>query len=102
MTDFHTHFLHCDLIHNGDVASQNQTQQLGLMDKHLQSMFFLYGGLPSWFSDLQTAHEVCARWCSRCAVCLIKGTENPKKMNLRPVKMGSTRGQDMMDGGAIL
>jgi hypothetical protein len=23
MTVFHTHFLHCDLIHNGDVAPQN-------------------------------------------------------------------------------
>jgi hypothetical protein len=27
MTDFHTHFLHCDLIYNGDVAPQNYNNQ---------------------------------------------------------------------------
>ena len=74
------------------------------MDKHLQSTVLFYGGLPNRISDLQTAHEVCARacWRSRCAECLTRGTENPKQMNRMPVKMGSTSGQDMVDGGAIL
>jgi hypothetical protein len=32
MTVFHIHFLHCDLIHNGDVAPQNL---LAATNKHL-------------------------------------------------------------------
>jgi hypothetical protein len=45
----------------GQNLSKNKIKQLGLMDKYLQSTVFFYGGLPNRFSDLQTAHEVCAR-----------------------------------------
>jgi hypothetical protein len=45
----------------GQNPSKNKIQQLGLMDKYLQFKVFFYRGLPNRFSDLQTAHEVCAR-----------------------------------------
>jgi hypothetical protein len=72
------------------------------MNKHLQPIAFFYGRLPNRFSDLQKAYEVCVCALVLTLRCLIRGTENPKQMNLRPVKIGSTCGQHMVDGGAML